>query len=144
MLDFVQNVDDEDNYDKNDDETNNDHDDESDYDHDFDEDDDYDDHLLHGRLYGVVEVVDGSLLGLHKAMPVLHTRVHFLKSQDISTMFFFDELEMCPCQTTCLAFTRINRQELAKRGSINSWSRNILHKMFFSTVTTFFFMQLEI
>ena len=74
MLDFVQSVHDEDNYDENDDESNNDHD---------------DDHLLHGRLYGVVEVVDGSLLGLHKAMPVLHTRVHFLKSQDISTMFFF-------------------------------------------------------
>ena len=74
VLDFVQNVHDEDNYDENDDESNNDHD---------------DDHLLHGRLYGVVEVVDGSLLGLHKAMPVLHTRVHFLKSQDISTIFFF-------------------------------------------------------
>ena len=129
VLDFVQNVHDEDNYDENDDESNNDHD---------------DDHLLHGRLYGVVEVVDGSLLGLHKAMPVLHTRVHFLKSQDISTMFFFDELEMCPCQTTCLAFTRINRQELAKRGSIYSWSRNILHKMFFLYSHNFFFMQLEI
>ena len=67
VLDFVQNVHDEDNYDENDDESNNDHD---------------DDHLLHGRLYGVVEVVDcWSLLGLHKAICAnsSHLRLHSLK-----------------------------------------------------------------
>ena len=41
--------------------------------------DDYDVHvvnlvnLLNRRLYRVVEIVDWSLLGLHKAMPILHS-----------------------------------------------------------------------